>query len=279
MSQSQSQRVGIGIVGGEGQMGRWLRRFWEDRGHPVLVSDLDTTLSNEDVVRRSDVTFVAVPLRATPEVLRSLGPVLPEGRALVSVASLMAPSAKALSASPGETLCAHPVFGPTVTVTSGLPVVVAPVRGERWIAWLSEELRAAGLEVRLSTPAEHDASMAVVQAMLHSLYVALCEAMGAAGLPVQDALPWASPTLRLQLALMARILGQDPDLYADLVVGNALAPACLDALAAALGHLAALARAGDLAGFASAFRAAREAFGPHGPDLAVRAEQALERFA
>lgn len=260
-------------------MGRWLRHFWEERGHAVLTSDVGTVITNEDVVRRAVITFVAVPLRDTPTVIRSLAPLVPVGHGLVSIASLMVPSAAALSVSPGETLCAHPVFGPTVSAVGGLPVVVAPVRGTRWSAWLVATLREAGFEVRESTPHEHDASMAVVQALLHSLYVALCEAMATAGLPVREALAWASPTMRMQLALMARILGQDPDLYADLVVGNVQAPFCLDSLAAALRRLADLARDGDVAGFAAAFGAARDSFGSAGRDLAERAEHALERFS
>jgi prephenate dehydrogenase len=279
MTGTQEDSVVIGVVGGEGQMGRWLRRFWQDRGHQVVFSDRQTALSSEEVVCRAGLTVVAVPLQSTPAVLRSLAPLASEQSALVSIASLMAPSAEALAESPGETLCAHPVFGPTVGSIRGLPVVVAPVRGERWSAWLVASLREAGMAVRVSTPAEHDASMAVVQAMLHSLYVALTTAMDTSGLPVREALAWASPTLRLQLGLMARILGQDPELYADLVVGNALAPDCLDALAGALGHLATLARDGDRAGFAAAFRAARDAFGAGGPELAARAEEALERFS
>ena len=274
-----SAKARIGVVGGEGQMGRWLRGFWQGLGYDVSYSDRGSEHSNEDVVRWSHITFVAVPLRATPDVIRALVPALEPDRALVSIASLMAPSAQALSTTRGEALCAHPVFGPTVKQTRGLPVVVAPVLGSRWCDWLVATLHDAGLAVRLSTPEEHDAAMAVVQATLHSLYVALCTAMTDAGLPPSAALGWASPTLELQLGLIARILGQNPELYADLVVGNALAPDRLEELAAALQRLAALARAGDRMGFAAAFTAARAGFGDLADDLAERTEQALERFA
>ena len=268
----------IGIVGGDGQMGRWLRHFWQGLGYAVISSDIGTPLSNDDVMREAGIIFVAVPLRATPEVLRSLRAALAPTGALVSIASLMEPSATVLRDAPGETLCAHPVFGPTVTDIRGLPIVIAPVRGEQWCGWLAQAFREAGLSVRESTPHEHDASMAVVQALLHSLYVALCETMIGAGLPPIDALSWASPTLRLQLGLVARILGQDPELYADLVVGIALAPARLDELSDALRRLATLARNGDRGGFAAAFRQAREGFGESASELAERAERSLERF-
>jgi len=271
--------VRIGVVGGEGQMGRWLRQFWEDQGYEVIFSDRATDLRNEDVVVNAAVTFVAVPLHLTPAVLRELLPHLSADRALVSIASLMGPSAQVLADAPGESLCAHPVFGPTVTATAGLPVILAPVQGRRWFSWLQDVLQQAGLSVRLSQPDEHDASMAVVQALLHSIYVALCSTIADAGLPAQTAMGWASPTFRLQLGLAARILEQDPMLYADLVVGNTLGPHHLEAMAAQLLDLAALARAGDRDGFAAAFLRARDSFGEQGATLAKRAEDALERFS
>ncbi|MGH2345218.1 MAG: prephenate dehydrogenase/arogenate dehydrogenase family protein, partial [Chloroflexota bacterium] len=122
----------IGVVGGAGQMGRWLRRFWEERGYAVSFSDRGTAMTNEGVTRAADLTFVAVPLTQTPAVAEALAPILGSDQALVSIASLMGPSAAALAACTGEALCAHPVFGPAVREVRGLPVVTARVRGERW---------------------------------------------------------------------------------------------------------------------------------------------------
>lgn len=267
--------VRIGVVGGAGGMGTWLRRFWADLGCPVRFSDRGTELSNRDLLLWADITFVSVPLHATPAVLRELAPLAGTEQALVSIASLMSPSAEALAGSRGQALCAHPVFGPTVATTRGLPVVIAPLRGDRWSSWLAETLRAAGLAVRISTPDAHDATMAMVQAMLHSLYVALCHALTDRDLPIPEALAWASPSLYLQLGLAARILGQDAELYADLVVGNPHAPAALDALAARLQDLAACARSGDRDAFIAAFVGARDGFEDRLSPLATAAERAL----
>ncbi len=269
----------IGVVGGAGQMGVWLRRFWEQRGFAVSFSDRGSGLSNEDVARSSDLTFVAVPLKATPAVLIALGPHVGPDQALISIASLMGPSADALAGCSGEALCAHPVFGPSVREVHGLPVVIAPLHGARWASWLIEAFRDAGLSVHESTPPEHDKAMAVVQALLHSVYVALCETMSGADMGPERALEWASPTMRLQLGMIARILGQEPQLYAGLVVGNPWAPDLLDSLAASLSNLAAHARSGDVEGFAAAFSRAGDGFGDLAPDLARRAEAALERFS
>jgi prephenate dehydrogenase len=267
----------IGIVGGAGQMGVWLRRFWEARGFPVLISDRDTALNNQDVVAQADLTFVAVPLHLTPAVLEDLAPRVREERALVSLASLMEPSAAAMRQVRGDAICLHPVFGPTTTQLTGLPVVIASVRGSTWADWLGAELRSAGLLVQFSTPGAHDRHMAYIQALLHSLFVALAATFSGADLPPSAALPFASPTLRLQFGLMARILAQDPALYADLVVGNPAAPAALDALVAQLQSLADCARRGDRDGFIASFTGARAIFGATLSALASEAESALAR--
>ncbi len=268
----------VGVVGGAGSMGRWLRSFWEPRCAQVVWSDRDSELSNDRVVRRADITFVAVPLGQTPAALRSLAPLAGEHQCLVSIGSLMEPSARELAAAPGEALCVHPVFGPTVRALVNLPIVVSPVRSGRWQPWLTATFRECGMRVRVSSPAEHDRSMAVVQALLHSLFVALSAAMDAAGLPPVEAIQWASPTMKLQLGLAARILSQDSRLYADLVVLNEHAPDRLDELAAQLHRLADIARRGDRAGFVQAFEAARAAFGDTLGDLADRAETSLEHL-
>ncbi len=270
--------VVVGVVGGAGHMGGWLRKFWEERGAQVIWSDRETCLSSQAVVESADITFVAVPLGETPAVLRELAPRSAEGRCLVSIASLMEPSAHELIAARGDSLCAHPVFGPTVRATENLRVVISPVRGDSWRRWLARTLRVSGMRVRESSPVEHDASMAIVQALLHSSFVALCAVMSASGFPPKEAIDWASPTMKLQLGLAARILSQDAELYADLVVLNEHAPAQLDGLAAQLHRLADIARSGDRSAFIDSFQAARASFGDLLGDLADRAETALEHL-
>jgi prephenate dehydrogenase len=84
--------------------------------------------------------------------------------------------------------------------------------------------------------------------------------------------------MKLQLGLAARILSQDGDLYADLVLMNDHAPEHLDGLARQLQRLAAIARTGDRPAFIEAFQSARESYGEMLGDLADRAETALEHL-
>lgn len=264
----------IGIVGGRGGIGSLFARILSKAGATVLVSDRDTALSNVEVAARSDLTLVAVPLRATPSVLAEVAPHVRVDAALVSLGSLMEPALPAMDACAGETFLLHPLFGPGRRNLQGTMMALASPRGDPWHGW-QEWLIGRGLpEQRLvmTTPEEHDRAMAVAQALLHGAYAALApELMG--GLPDND-LVWATPTLRLQLALMSRILHQDPALYGDILALNRHTPLVFDRLIGRLATLRAAALEGPDA-VAALFKAARDSLQHYGLNLAAEGTRLL----
>jgi prephenate dehydrogenase len=263
----------IGIVGGGGGIGSLFARLLGQAGLTVLVSDRDTTLSNVDVAARCDLTLVAVPLVVTPAVLLEVAPHVRRGAALASLGSLMELAVPALASCAGESFLLHPLFGPGRKRLRGAPLAYASLRAGPRQDWLVRWLRQRGASVVVTTPPEHDRIMALAQALLHGGYAALAPEI-MRGLPADHPLAWASPTLRLQLGLMSRILHQDPHLYGDLLALNRHTPAAIDAL---IGRLAAL-RTAVVAGpdaVTAFFATAREELGPHGSALAAEGARAL----
>ncbi len=299
----------VGIVGGHGGIGRLFGRLLAAAGAPALVSDRGTELTNSDLAARCDLILVAVPLRATPAVLSDIAPHVRPDAALASLGSLMEPSLPALGRCAGHPFLLHPLFGPGRRGLRGATLALAapglrpagwspgqadgPANGDpasegprnhttatsvatRRRDWLLDLLRGRGATVVITTPEEHDRAMAVAQALLHGVGAALAS-QALEGLPGPDPLAWASPTLRLHLALMARILHQNPRLYGDLLALNRHAPAAIDAL---IGRLSALRDAmtsgpGAADAVADLFAAARDALGPLGQALAAEGDQAL----
>src|SRR5581483_10882286 len=149
----------IGIAGGHGGMGSLFARLLGAAGASVLLSDRATPLRNADLVDRCDLTLVAVPLRATPDVLAELAPRVRPQATLCSLGSLMEPAAAALEACPGEAFLLHPLFGPGHKRLHGATLALAVLRGGRWQEWLLSWLRAAGAGVVTTTPGEHDRTM------------------------------------------------------------------------------------------------------------------------
>jgi len=276
----------VGIVGGHGGIGRLFGRLLAEAGASLLVSDRGTSLTNADLAARCDLILVAVPLRATPAVLSDIAPHVRPDAALASLGSLMEPSLPALERCTGHPFLLHPLFGPGRRSLHGATLAVAtPSRGTtapaapvsaRWQDWLLNLLRRQGATVVITTPEEHDRAMAVAQALLHGVGTALAPLV-LDGLPGPDPLAWASPTLRLQLALMARILRQDPRLYGDLLALNRHAPAAISALIGRLSILLDAMTPGPNApdAVADLFAAARDTLGPLGPRLAAEGDRAL----
>lgn len=289
----------VGIVGGHGGIGRLFGRLLAEAGASLLVSDRGTSLTNADLAARCDLILVAVPLRATPAVLSDIAPHVRPDTALASLGSLMEPSLPALERCTGHPFLLHPLFGPGRRGLHGATLAVASsgLRPTGWFHgqadgpaghatatataahrqdWLLNLLRRQGATVVVTTPEEHDRAMAVAQALLHGVGVALAPQV-LDSLPGPDPLAWASPTLRLQLALMARILHQDPRLYGDLLALNRHAPAAINALIGRLSILLDAMTSGPGAADAVAdlFAAARDTLGPLGPRLAAEGDRAL----
>jgi prephenate dehydrogenase len=179
----------------------------------------------------------------------------------------------ALASCAGECFLLHPLFGPGRKRLHRATLAYAALRGGPRQNWLVRWLRKQGASVVVTTPQEHDRLMAVAQALLHGSYAALAPEI-ARGLPGDNPLAWASPTLRLQLGLMSRILHQDPHLYGDLLALNRYTPAAIDALIGRLATLRTAVQNGPDA-VTAFFVAARAALGSYGPALAAEGARAL----
>ncbi len=267
----------VGIVGGHGGIGSLFARVLGEADAAVLVSDRGTTLTNTDLAARCDLTLVVVPLRATPAVLAEVAPHVRPDAGLGSLGSLMEPALPAMYGCAGDTFLLHPLFGPGRRGLGGATFALASLRGARWQRWLRELLERQGARVVGTTAAEHDQAMAGAQALLHGVYAALAPEIMAT-LPGDDPLAWATPTLRLQLALMARILSQDPALYGDLLALNRHTPLVIDRLMTRLAALRAAALDNPDA-VAALFATAHGALGSLGLRLATEGDEALGEAA
>lgn len=111
-----SQKVSFGIVG-YGQFGRFLhlllRRYLPDNVTLVFAPDGEKPVSLQDVAR-CDVLFLAVPISAYSDVLRSLAPLVTVSTVLVDVATVKGYTSRVISELnlPCRFVSTHPMFGP-----------------------------------------------------------------------------------------------------------------------------------------------------------------------
>jgi prephenate dehydrogenase len=218
---TQNPKPQIGLIGGAGVMGQWLKRFFEDRGLTVLVADLDTPQTSQEVAQEADVVILCVPIPEVAKVAREVAPHLKPDAALVDITSVkQSPMAAMLAAFPGEVVGTHPLFGPGEESINGRTVVLCPGRGERWFNWLKDLFAQAGARVKVTTATEHDRLMSVVQGLAHFVLIALGTAIRELGVSLEELEDFATPTFATLHNLTRRLVSQDARLYACIQLQN-----------------------------------------------------------
>lgn len=270
----------VAIIGSEGAMGRWLRRCFDELGHETLGADLTTELRPLDAAARADVVLLSVPIDSFEGVVQHLSPVLKPETLLCDVTSLKALAVDAmLKTSAKDVVGMHPLFGPGVESRRGHRIVLCPARGTEGAAWLSAELKRAGLEVLRSAAAEHDAMMGIVQVLVHVRTQVFGLALKELAGDLEATLPYVSPAYLLELYIAARHFGQSPKLYGPLEMRNPELRRVLRAFTDALAQVATLLERGDQAGFEALFAEVRAFFGDFEQEATLLTSAFIEELA
>ncbi len=214
-------QVRVGVIGGQGRMGRWLTGFLGERGHGIVTADRGDGDLLADLARACPVIVLAVPVTEVEAVMRLIGPHTDPAGVVMDVTSLkQAPLQKMLAHARGEVIGLHPLFGPDADSAAGRVVFACPARGRRWWVRLNRYLRRQGARVAVIEPDEHDRLMAQVQSLRHLWLSCLGWTLGAVGYEPAARGDVSGPWFRTLLSLLARQSGQPPELYADLALNN-----------------------------------------------------------
>jgi prephenate dehydrogenase len=244
----------VGIIGGTGKIGSLFRGVFERAGHEVIVSGRSTVLTGRQLVDRSDIVVVSVPIRSTVPVIEEIAPFLREDQLICDLTSLKVLPVAAMCASSAQVIGLHPMFGPSVSSLKNQTVIVTPARStDAALSGLLHILKGEGAVLTITTPEAHDRMMATVQGLNHFLILAMAETIRREGVSVRQSLEFMSPVYRMQLGLIGRILGQDPDLYADILQVNPYVPEVLAQCEASVQSLRKTVVTGDPEEFRSMF--------------------------
>src|SRR5690349_20635483 len=253
----------VAVIGGRGRMGALVARLFGDLGHQVIVSDVDTPLSAADAASVADVVVVSVPIDATEEVIRAIGPRVRADALLMDITSIKEAPVAAMMASTGASVVGtHPMFGPNVHSLQGQRVVVCRGRGDGWADWVTRMLQARGLSVQETTPAHHDRVMAVVQVLTHFQTQVLGLTLARVGTTLDETLRFTSPAYLMELYVTARHFDQSPDLYGPIEMRNPATGEVTSAFKAAAAEVADILASADRDRFRRLFEEVREFFGP-----------------
>jgi len=251
-----------GIIGGTGRMGGLFVPVFERAGYDVLVSGRSTTLSAQDIARRSDLVIVSVPIRDTVRVIGEIAPLLTKDQLLCDFTSLKVRPVKAMLESKAGVIGLHPMFGPTVRTLKHQTIIVCPARtDEAHLHALLSLFRSEGAECTITTPEQHDRMMAVVQGLTHFVTLCMADSVRRLGIDIEKTQAFTSPVYQIELSLVGRLLSQDPALYADILQMNPYVPEVLNACRSSAGDLAEIVAQQDPALFRAFFEQNSRHFG------------------
>lgn len=227
----------IAIIGGSGEFGRIFARLFKKEGHDVIITgrdaakgekiakELDVRFTNDNVkaAEESDVVIISVYIENTVEVIRQVAPHVRSGCLLMDLTSVKVEPCRAMKKFAKrnvEIIGTHPMFGPRVTSIEGLTFILTPIRTKKWDKFLLDFLKNQKAKVFITTPEEHDRIMGVVQGLTHFAYIAAASTLREMNIDVRYSKNFASPIYELMLDLIARIVGQSPQLYASIQMHN-----------------------------------------------------------
>jgi len=248
-------KFAIGIVGGTGGIGKWFATFFAGEGYPVHVTGRSMGMPLPELADRCRVVIVSVPIAATIDAIRRVGPHLPEESLLMDFTSLKEePVREMLKATAAAVVGCHPLFGPDCPSLAGENVILCPGRGERWLKRMEGLFTKGGARVTVTTPAEHDRMMSLVQGLTHLETILMGLTLRDAGVEASALDTFSTPVFRTRQAIVGKVFGARPELYAGLIAGNGNMPKILEIYEKNLSALKSLILAGDAAGIAALIR-------------------------
>jgi len=256
-------KITVGIIGGTGQMGQFFKRFFENNNCKVLISSRRTKLKPEDCARQSDVVLVSVPIEDTVGVIKKISPYINKNSLLIDTTSIKEEPVDAmLKHAKCEVIGMHPVFGPNVSSLRDQTIVLCPARTKKWLKWIVDIFEKNNARVKITTPQKHDEMMSVIQGLNHFSTLSIAHSMKKLRISIEESLAYTSPIYKLRMAMVGRILNQNPSLYANIEIMNAKNVKALEAYIDSAKKLKKIIEAKNTKRFLRYFNECSEFFGP-----------------
>jgi len=212
----------VGIIGGTGKLGGLFKKIFEEENFDVLVSSRSTSLSKEELIRKSDIVIVSVPIESTIGVIREIVPFMTKEKLFIDLTSLKVGPVAEMLKSKADVLGAHPLFAPSIGDIKGQTIILCPERisNKELYQIVNKIFIKKGANVLEMSPDAHDKMMGVIQGLTHFSAIALCHSLKDLNFDIKKSFECTSPVYRLTLDMAGRILNQEPELYADISILN-----------------------------------------------------------
>lgn len=256
------------LVGSEGRMGRWLRRFLLGQGHQVEGFDLtgDPEFSQLAEARQQpfELVFLCTPLAMLPESLEQcLGwPGNPVVCDIGSLKSHLVQPLRRAAAQGYRVTSLHPMFAPGTVVLTGRTVLVCDAGDSEATDLACSLFRDTAVSLCPIGLEDHDRVMGALLGLSHTVNLLFGQALSRLGVGFAELGPIASTTFSKQARTAAEVAAENPELYHQIQSLNQHTPQVYDALEASLQALRAAATEADSSAFLGLMEGCRSYFFP-----------------
>lgn len=227
--------TGPAVILGCGAVGGWVadvvlsssETVRVDREHGDIRADVtEPTARAVAAVKQASSVVLSLPQSPALKALSWVTEVVSDTTPLLTTASVQAPFFEALEGSPRrESLVGFvPMFNPEL-VTAGRPLAIVaeprtrPSSVEQAVRWAES----AGTTPTRMSPGEHAKAMELLQVLPHAASLGIAGVLASSGVDITKLWRIATPPARLQIAMVARILGGVREVYGDIQASDSAA--------------------------------------------------------
>jgi len=201
-------------------MGSMFEREFKRLGKEVLISDIDSISAEKNLVNRSDLIIVSVPIDESSKVVKRISPWLRENQLLSDFCSVKSKIIPSMLETEAAIVSSHPMFGSMPDI-SKQNIVLLPVRQKKFLAKYQRLYEDLGLNVVVMDEwKKHDVSMSFIQGLMHFFHIVFTQTLQSKQVDLDTLLSICSPVYQANFAFTCRILQRDPHLYTHILMDN-----------------------------------------------------------
>ncbi|MCL2031918.1 MAG: prephenate dehydrogenase/arogenate dehydrogenase family protein [Methanomassiliicoccaceae archaeon] len=213
----------VTIIGGNGQMGRWMRRYFRRRG--AVVNIVDVSEGSMEDAADSDVVVISVPISSVESVLKAADAICKKDALIFDIASVKSSFTDDLRkmAEHRKVCSVHPMFGPSAASMFDRSVVICDCGCSNAADEAAELFNDEGSNIIVTTVERHDELMAYVLALAHASNVVFFTTLRESGIPFNELKGVASTTFKRCLDACVPLSKENASLYHEIqnLNGNA----------------------------------------------------------
>ncbi|MFH1019113.1 MAG: prephenate dehydratase domain-containing protein [Pseudomonadota bacterium] len=235
---------------GSGEMSLWFAERLKSEGYETMITGRSTALRPEEMIPQVEVVVICVPISATPATVAEYAPQLANNQALILLAGEaenVLHTALTHTKEGVEVLLVHNLWGPqAATMKDKNASVVRTARSGVLSSEFEAFLYKHGTKISLDAPEQHDLMMGVSQKLPTSISVALAMALRDNAIPPEAIGSHATLTSLYSILSMARVHGQNPRTYAEIMATSGQGRRIVQSFAENLNRITRLAESGEI---------------------------------